>query len=89
MAIHTITNNTGAQLELWDAGNRLANLANGQSVHTVPITISSVTRAGVGFMNRNGVFMNDDSYSATYVAAAAPNPATVVFTGNAGVVRFT
>lgn len=84
MAIHTIRNNTGQQLELWNAEVQLANLNDGQAVHTVPITISSVTRGGVGYHNRHGAFLHDDSYSATFIAATG----TVLFTGNNGNVSF-
>ncbi len=88
MAIHTIRNDTGAQLELWDFGEQLVNLANGQAIHTVPITITSVTitrvaRGGVSYHNRAGAFVNGDSYRATL------NGASVIFTGNGNVVTYT
>ena len=83
MAIHTIRNNTGAQLELWDAGNLLANLANGASINTLPITITSVTRNEVQYHKRVGVFVNNDSYLATHAGAS------VIFTGSGSTVTFT
>jgi len=89
MAIHTIRNNTGQQLELWDVGVQLANLADGQAVHTVPITITSVTRGGVGYHNRQGAFVDGDSYEATFIAGNPLQPATVRFTGNQHTVSFT
>lgn len=89
MPITLIRNETGAQLELWDVGTQIASLPNGGSVQQVPITITSVIRAGVSYHNRQGEFMNNDSYLATFQAAAPPQPATVLFTGNTGIVRFT
>ncbi len=83
--INTVRNTTGQQLELWDVGTQLANLANGQAVHNLPITITSVTRGGVGYHRKRGAFQNGDSYAATFVAATA----TVLFTGNQGNVEFT
>lgn len=89
MPIHTITNNSGAQLTLWDVGTQLATLEVGQSVHTLPPTITSVTRGDVSFMNRSGAFADGDSYSATYAPGAPRSPSAVVFTGNTNTVRFT
>jgi hypothetical protein len=84
MPITLIRNSTGAQLTLLDVRTPLANLPDGASAQQVPITITSVTRGGVAFSNRQGGFMNNDSYVATFVA-----PATVSFTGNTGTVNFT
>jgi len=89
MPITLIRNETGAQMQLFDVGTQLADLPAGGSAQQVPITITSVTRGGVAFSNRQGGFMNSDSYVATFVAAVPPQPATVRFAGNTGTVNFT
>ncbi len=88
MAVHTIRNNTGMNLQLWDVGTQIANLANGVAIHSAPTTITSITAGGVIYANKVGAFLDDDSYSATFHAAAIPLPARVVFTGNNGNVTF-
>ena len=82
MAIHTIQNDTGADLGLWDARHQLAVIKKGKSLQNVPITITQVSRAGVIFARRVGAFASNDSYLATFV------PNSVVFTGNTNVVTF-
>lgn len=92
MAITLIRNSTGAELVLFDVGRQLADLTNGgpgSSVQQVPTTITSVSRGGVSYHNRQGAFMNGDSYLAEFVAAAPPQPAAVRFTGHTGTVTFT
>jgi hypothetical protein len=88
MPIQMVRNNTGGMLELWNGGQQLANLPNGGSIINLPITITSVTLQNVGYHNRQGGFVNNDSYLATFQAARPGSPAMVVFTGNSGVVTF-
>lgn len=88
MLINTIRNNTGGVLELWDVGTQLATLQNGQAVHNLPITITSISFNTVGYHNKMGAFMNGDSYSATLVLGIPPNPTSVMFTGNTNKVFF-
>jgi hypothetical protein len=80
--IATIRNNTGAALELWNAGTKVAILSDGQAIHSAPITITQITRAGVIFARKTGSFVDGDSYLATFASNA------VVFTGNRSSVTF-
>lgn len=89
MIIATIMNDTGQALELWDVGKCLAILDAKQAVHNLPPTITSVTRAGVSYHNRQGSFQADDSYTATFIPAVPPQMAGIQFTGNHGTVIFT
>ena len=65
MPINTITNNTGAVLELWDVGVQLAVLNNGQSIQNLPTTITQITYNNVIYANKIGGFLNGESYLAT------------------------
>lgn len=89
MPIHTIRNNTGGRLQLWDVGTMLADLGDGDAIQFLHIVIIRVTLNGVEYPHRHGAFRNGDSYSATFLPAVSTNPATVMFAGNEGNVSFT
>lgn len=83
MPIQTITNNTGIAITLRDGNTDLMTLANGQSGHALPVTITGVSAGNRNFSRRvRGSFVNNDSYSATL------NGNTITFTGHQATVVF-
>jgi hypothetical protein len=79
MPINTIQNETGSVLTLYDGPDVLATIQPDGSAQQVPITILTVAAGGTQFTQKQGGFMNGDSYSAALTDAPA-----VVFTGNTG-----
>ncbi len=82
--IHSIKNNSGQNIQLWRLGNKIANLRDGESIKNISNSITSVSRAGVIYHHRVGLFLNNEKYNAIF------SPNTIKFTGDKDtpIVRF-
>jgi hypothetical protein len=87
----TVTNNTGQTLTLYDGGNVLAQIANGNHANVNELHVSGVGYGNAIFANSSGNFTNNSTYTATYQASSPTFPQNNILFSNGlpgGNVRF-
>ena len=84
MPIKMIRNSTDADLQLWDGRVLLTTVPAAGSVQQVSVVITQVIDGAVTYANRQGAFVDGDSYDVTLTAAG-----TLLFSGNQSQVSFT